>query len=227
MKKIEKGFIFSPKVKYSLNKNIQDFPQESKSTIPLSHHRDLLWRLDTVTPNVLHLRSEAMTWRMANICPILVSYSSSNEIILSKPKTCSGENSFCQSEELSSLHLPRCFAFSNRWPSKSYFYVSCCCQWRRFLNISGMSPWEPHSTAARLSRPFQLCRSHSHTEYHGTDWYTHQRCELFTYRNVLLFMGSSCAMLDHLYIGGVQYRIITNAYHKSVTDAFMNYWYSK
>lgn len=27
------GFMFSPKVEYSLNENIQDFPQESKPTI--------------------------------------------------------------------------------------------------------------------------------------------------------------------------------------------------
>lgn len=32
-KYLEKGFMFSPKVKYSLTENIQDFPQESKSTI--------------------------------------------------------------------------------------------------------------------------------------------------------------------------------------------------
>lgn len=32
-KYLEKGFMFSPKVKYSLNENIQNFPQESKPTI--------------------------------------------------------------------------------------------------------------------------------------------------------------------------------------------------
>lgn len=183
--------MFSPKVKYSVNENIQDFPQESL-LLPLSHYRDLLWRLDTVTPNVPHLRSEAMTWRMVNICTILVSYSSSNEIILSKPKTCSWENSFCHSEELSGLHLPRCFAFSNRWPSKLYFYVSCCCQWKCFLNIFGMSSWELHSTRARYPG-LSSCAGHILTQnvMKQTDP-QHQRCELLIYRNVLISVESSC-----------------------------------
>lgn len=57
--------------------------------------------------------------------------------------------------------------------------------------------------SSQVPRPFQLCQSHSHTNCNGTDT-QRQRRELFTYRNVLLCVESSYAVLDHHYIGGVQ-----------------------
>lgn len=123
--------------------------REVSILLPQSQLAVLLWGLETVTPNVLHLRSEAITWSMANIMShmsflFLVKW---NRLLLTEDLFMIGQ--FSPISGALSLHLSRCFTFSNRWLSKYYFYFSCCCQFKCFLKIFGISFKELHGTAAR------------------------------------------------------------------------------
>lgn len=114
------------------------------------------------------------------------------------------------------------FTFSNRWPSKYCFYFSCCCQFKCFLKIFGISFKELYVIAAR--HPCLLsCASYilaqSIMKYRLI--YSTRNVNYFIYKNLLISVKSSCACVrSPLH----RWNIMKN-YNKCILQKFQLYIY--